>query len=73
MKGKVIVPFTSIIAGNSTSHRKGEILEVQDLSWLSGGLVAPVVETGPEEKAVLPEPEKRKTGTRKKKGADHSA
>ena len=66
MKVKVIVPFTSIIDGKSTSHRKGEILEIAEgIDWLKAGFVVPVVESGAE-KAVLPEPEKRNSKKKKK-------
>lgn len=57
MKGKVIVPFVAIIEGNSTAHRKGEVLEILDWSWVRGGLVEPLPESVSVETATLPEPE----------------
>jgi hypothetical protein len=47
MKGKVKISFVaSLPEGGSRAYRKGEVVEILDWTWVSGGLVE-----------VIPEPE----------------
>lgn len=63
MKVRVVIPFV-----DDRSYRKGEEFELPEgKDYLHAGLVVPVVQIGPEEKAIVQPAETRSKGKAKKK------
>ncbi len=42
MKGKALKSFAGLLGGAPFAYRQGQEIEIEDWSWVTGGLVAPM-------------------------------